>query len=89
MLTCACCPVNRGQAGRILLREDTTAIQVQLVDDQVSIAIDRVARDRYLRAADGRQLPQTSKHELIAAMLAAGRPTRPPRPRGRRLSGSR
>jgi protein-L-isoaspartate(D-aspartate) O-methyltransferase len=39
------------------------------VDDRVSVAIDRVARDRYLCTADGRQLPQTSKSELIATML--------------------
>jgi protein-L-isoaspartate(D-aspartate) O-methyltransferase len=39
------------------------------VDDQVTAAIRHVARDRYLRTADGRQLPQTSRPELIATML--------------------
>jgi protein-L-isoaspartate(D-aspartate) O-methyltransferase len=39
------------------------------VDDQVSVAINHVVRDRYLRTADGRQLPQTSTPELIATML--------------------
>jgi protein-L-isoaspartate(D-aspartate) O-methyltransferase len=49
--------------------KDTTAIQVQLVDDRVGVAIHHVARDRYLRTQDGRQLPQTSRPELIATML--------------------
>lgn len=51
--------------------KDTTAIQVQLVDDRVTAAINHVAvaRDRYRCTADGRQLPQTSKPELIATML--------------------
>jgi protein-L-isoaspartate(D-aspartate) O-methyltransferase len=39
------------------------------VDDQATAAIHRVARDHYLRTQDGRQLPQTSKPELIATML--------------------
>jgi predicted methyltransferase len=39
------------------------------VDDRVTAAIDHVARDRYVRTPDGRQLPQTSKPELIARML--------------------
>jgi protein-L-isoaspartate(D-aspartate) O-methyltransferase len=39
------------------------------MDDRMSEAIERVARDRYMRTADGRQLPQTSKPELVATML--------------------
>lgn len=39
------------------------------MDDRVTAAIDHVARDRYQRTTDGRQLPQTSKPELIATML--------------------
>jgi protein-L-isoaspartate(D-aspartate) O-methyltransferase len=39
------------------------------MDDQVTAAINSVPRDRYLRTADGHQLPQTFKPELVAEML--------------------
>jgi protein-L-isoaspartate(D-aspartate) O-methyltransferase len=69
MLTCARRLVNTASHAVSCCLKDSTAIQVQLVDDRVSVAIDHVAWDRYLRAADDRQLPQTSKPELIATML--------------------
>jgi hypothetical protein len=39
------------------------------MNDRLNAAIEHVARDRYMRTADGRQFPQTSKPELVATML--------------------
>jgi hypothetical protein len=59
MLTFACRPVKPSPDCSTVFCRCQERDAGPPVDDQVTAAVNRVARDRYLCTADGRQLPQT------------------------------